>query len=81
MYLGLQDLVDRWVYTRQGVHKLVRLPGFPKPAFAVNRGRVKVWVLAEIEAFESHHPEVISESAKRSKVIGYYLAAQKGTAS
>ena len=28
---GIADLMARWGYTRQGVHKLTKLPDFPAP--------------------------------------------------
>ena len=78
MYLGLADLVARWVYTRQGVHRLMRREGFPAPAFAINRGRTKVWRRADIEAYELAHPELTDEAMKLSKVRGYCIAVGRG---
>lgn len=72
--LGMADIVDRWVYSKQGVHKLARLKSFPSPWAAVNLGRTKLWRLEDIEAFEKLNPVVLSDSQKRQKMIGYYLA-------
>lgn len=77
-YLGLQDLVRRWVYTRQGVHKLMRRADFPPAAFTVNAGKTKVWTAPDIESYEQRHPEVRSESAKARKVAGYARSILKG---
>jgi hypothetical protein len=77
VYLGLADLVARWVYTRQGVHRLVKSKGFPPPAFTINQGRNPAWALADIEAFEQAHPEVLDEEIKRRKVTGYFLTLSK----
>ncbi len=73
-YVGLADLVERWVYSRQGVHGLARSRGFPAPAFTINKGRTKVWRLADIEAYEKTHPEVFSEEAKQRKIRWYARA-------
>jgi hypothetical protein len=77
-YVGVGDLVARWVYSRQGVHKLSRSTSFPAPCFTVNRGRTRIWRLSEIEVFERQHPEVTSEAAKYRKTTGYYRAILKG---
>ncbi len=56
--LGAADLAARWGYTRQGVHQLAARPGFPSPVAAVNGGRVRVWLLADVEALEQGRPEL-----------------------
>lgn len=76
--LGAADLAARWGYTRQGVHQLAARPGFPAPAAAVNGGRVRVWLLADVEAFERGRPELGDHGAKRNKQRGYHLARTKG---
>lgn len=74
MFLGMADLIDRWIYSRQGVHQLTRSAGFPAPAFVINRGRTKGWAEADIVAFEASHPEVLSEGHKQRKMAGYFYA-------
>lgn len=66
-FLGMADLVARWTYSRMGTHNVTRWPDFPAPAFKINQGRVKVWHLVDIEAFEKLHPELVSEHAKGQK--------------
>ena len=78
MYLGFADLVKRWVYTRQGVHLLLRHRDFPAPAFVINQGRTKVWRRDEIEAYEQKHPELLDTEIKRAKGRGYARAIMKG---
>lgn len=78
MYCGIADIVARWVYTRQGVHQMTKQPDFPAPAFTINEGRTKVWLLADIKTFEKAHPEVTDEGAKLAKVAGYRRAISKG---
>lgn len=75
--LGIADLAVRWNYTRQGIHQLAVRPGFPAPAAAVNGGRVRVWLLSDVEAFEQGRPELASIAAKRRKQTGYYLTQVK----
>ena len=76
--LGVADLATRWGYTRQGVHQLAGRPGFPAPVGAVNGGRIRVWLLADVEAFERGRPELGDQVAKRRKQIGFHLARMKG---
>ena len=75
--LGVTDLAARWEYTRQGVHQLAARPGFPAPAAAVNGGRIRVWLLADVEAFEQGRPELGDQAAKQRKQRGYYQAREK----
>mgnify|MGYP001411531939 CR=1 FL=1 len=75
---GIADLMARWGYTRQGVHKLTKLPDFPAPIAVINQGRTKVWRLVDLEPFERDHPELHGEYWKRRKVYGYYAAKEKG---
>lgn len=76
--LGVADLTARWSYTRQGVHQLAARPGFPAPAASVNGGRIRVWLLTDIEAFEQRRPELGDQVAKRRKQRGYHLAQMRG---
>jgi hypothetical protein len=78
-YVSTGDLVTRWKYTRQGIHRLRKSPDFPLPAFYVNNGRLPVWELPAIEAFEKGKPELGDPWAKENKVRGYLLALLKGT--
>lgn len=70
-FVGMADLVDRWTYSRMGVHKVSKWPDFPEPAFVINKGRVRVWRLSDIEAFEKNHPTLTSEHAKAQKEWWY----------
>lgn len=76
--LGIADLAMRWGYTRQGIHQLTARPGFPAPVAVVNGGRIRVWLLADVEAFEEGRPELGDAVAKRRKQTGFYLARTKG---
>lgn len=76
--LGTGDLATRWGYSRQGVHKLAGGADFPAPVAAVNGGRIRVWLLVDIEAYEQGRPELGDQAAKRGKQRGYYLARLKG---
>lgn len=75
--LGIADLAARWSYTRQGVHQLAARRGFPVPAATVNGGRIRVWLLADIEVFEQGRLELSDQTAKRRKQQGYYQAQAK----
>ena len=76
--LGVTDLAVRWGYTRQGVHQLAARPGFPAPVAAMNGGRIRVWLLADVEAFEQGRPELGDQVAKRRKQQGYHQAQARG---
>ena len=62
--LGIADLAARWSYTRQGIHQLTARPGFPTPAAAVNGGRIRVWLLVDIEAFEQERLGLVDRMIK-----------------
>ena len=76
-YVGVKDLIRRWVYTPRGARKVIANRDFPAPEFSINRGKTKVWFLPDVAAFESTHPELTSEAAKDSKVRGYAIANLK----
>lgn len=61
--LGTTDLAIRWGYTRQGVHQLVARRSFPMPAATVNGGRVRLWLLADVETFEQGRFELDDQVA------------------
>ena len=65
--LGKADLLDRWIYTRQGVHKTLSWLGFPDPYVLADRGRLIGWQLSDIEDFEHQHPELVDTEAKADK--------------
>ena len=77
-YLGIGDLIERWIYTPRGTRKLAKSNGFPKPAFSVNAGRVPVWELPQIEVYEAQHLELFDHRRKLRKQRGYALAKRKG---
>jgi hypothetical protein len=69
-YLGTADLAKRWGYTTRGVRNLIQNEiDFPAPAFTVNEGRIRIWTLPTIEAWETVHPETKSADAKRQKTL------------
>ena len=76
-FVGVADLSERWGYTRQGVHVLMKRPDFPPAAFVINQGRTKVWRVADVAEWERDKPELHSEDAKRHKVKGYFLSKLK----
>lgn len=69
-YLGTADLAKRWGYTTRGVRNLIlNETDFPAPVFTVNAGRIRVWTLTAIAAWEARHPEVLDADAKRQKTL------------
>lgn len=57
--LGVADPPARRGYARRGIHRPAARPGFSAPMAAVNGGRIRVWPLADIEAFEQGRPEPV----------------------
>jgi len=86
-HVSMHDLLKRWtrppkgrgVFTRQGVYKALRWPDFPAPAVSDGTGLTKLWHPADIDAFESRHPEFTDELAKRRKIrkAGYAALMRK----
>lgn len=71
-YVSTGDLIARWWnYTRRGVLKVTKRTNFPAPVFAVNQGRVPVWRLSDIEAYEAAHQELVHAWAKERKMRWY----------
>lgn len=77
-FISVPDLCQRWLYTPQGVRKLVRSATFPPSLFTVSCGRVPVWELSQIVAWEDEHPEVYDPGLKVRKQRGYFRAKMKG---
>ncbi|MEO9969789.1 MAG: hypothetical protein ABJG15_08190 [Hyphomonadaceae bacterium] len=65
--LGKKDLLDRWVYTRQGVHNVTKGHDFPAPYLSVNKGQLLAWRESDIEVHESDHPELQDVQLKLAK--------------
>lgn len=78
IYLRLGDLARRWGYSKQGVQKLAKREDFPAPCFTLNHGKIRIWAVREVEAFERERPELLSEDAKLRKVAGFLRAINKG---
>ena len=73
------DLQKRWShYTRRGLYKVRAWADFPTPIESYDRGRVKLWHVNDITAFENAHPELTSNVEKWRKVAGYQRARAKG---
>ena len=73
------ELQRRWShYTRRGLYKVRTWPDFPKPVELHNGGRLPIWHLTDITAFENAHPELTSNVEKWRKVAGYQRARAKG---
>ena len=79
LFFGVADLVERWCYSKQGIHNLANYDkNFPKPHGVINRGRNKFWHIDQIKLYEQAHPEVISQEAKQRKIEWYQRAWSKG---
>lgn len=62
--LGLTDLVQRWGRSREYVRRHLRdADDFPAPAGAINGGRNRFWLEAELAAYEARNPSVRADHA------------------
>jgi hypothetical protein len=77
-YVNFTDILRRTVYSKRGLLKMAARADFPAPAFTVGAGKIRIWHLADIEAFERAHPELKSTVAKMRKVRGFQRARAKG---
>src|SRR5262249_2011456 len=67
--ITLAEILQRWVYTREGIRKLrLRDPEFPEPVVKRPRNRGNGWRLLDIESYEKRRPELLSEQEKHHKV-------------
>jgi hypothetical protein len=64
---AISDLCDRWKYTKAGIHNLVRKEDFPKPVASVCRGRLKLFLEADIEAYEEGKLWLFDENQKQQR--------------
>lgn len=63
--LGLTDIINRWIYTREGVRLLMKYdPEFPAPAGSINGGRNRFWLTSDIALYESTRRWLTDPSAK-----------------
>jgi hypothetical protein len=69
--LSIPDLSRRWIYTREGIRRLVaRDTLFPAPTASVSRGaerRTRLWERHQIEAYERTRPHLTDVDEKRRR--------------
>jgi len=77
--LALSDVVRRWVYTKQGVLKLIRGDeSFPGVVMTVCDGKVRLWLEADILAYERDKPWLLDDGLKRRRqLVGFVLTGQE----
>ena len=67
--LSIPDLSRRWIYTREGIRRLIgRDTLFPKPTASISRGarrRTRLWERQHIEAYERTRPYLTDADEKR----------------
>lgn len=68
---SIGDLAERWKVSRQRVQALERHPDFPDPLAIVARGRMKIYMVEEADAFRHRHAE---RNARRGKIAGRPIA-------
>lgn len=72
-FLARADLATRWEMTRQGVHQRAESdPNFPKPYDVIQNGRLPIYLLSEIEAYEGNHPELLNPDFRYRKILWNY---------
>ena len=65
--LSIADLCDRWLYSKAGIHKLVKTEKFPKPFAIVSRGKVRIFKEEDIEVYEKDKPWLFNQDMKRRR--------------
>jgi hypothetical protein len=65
--LSITDLCDRWIYTKAGIHKLVRKEDFPKPFGLVSRKKVKIFKEEDIKIYEHNKPWLFNQELKKQR--------------
>ncbi|MGO4574119.1 hypothetical protein [Microvirga sp. 2TAF3] len=71
--------MDRWVYTPQGVRKLIRLDkNFPQPVTEINKGKTPVWLISDIEDYERKRPWLWDDEAKRRRIVHAFMRSMGG---
>ena len=65
--LSITDLCDRWIYTKSGIHKLVRAEDFPKPFSMVSRGKIRVFKEEDIEIYEYNKKWLFNQELKKQR--------------
>jgi hypothetical protein len=69
--LSIPELSRRWIYTREGIRRLVtRDTLFPPPAALIRRGgigRTRLWELHDIEAYERTRLHLTDPDEKRQR--------------
>jgi hypothetical protein len=66
-FLSFSDLQTRWGYTRAGIHNLAKKPNFPLPFAIVSNGKIKIFQVADIEAYEQGKPWLFDENQKQQR--------------
>jgi hypothetical protein len=65
--LSITDLCDRWIYTKAGIHKLVRTEDFPHPVGLVSRGKVRIFKEEDIKIYEHNKPWLFNQELKKQR--------------
>lgn len=65
--LGKVDLLERWTYTRQGVHKVLTKKDFPEPWVSADFGRTVAWRICDIEKYEKANSGLLDPVLKRKQ--------------
>ena len=82
--LSIPDLSRRWIYTREGIRRLIgRDTLFPAPIATISRGaerRTRLWERRHIEAYERtrHYLTDLDEKRRRQKRHLGAIARQGG---
>ncbi len=82
--LSIPDLSRRWIYTREGIRRLVARDSlFPAPTATISRGmrrRTRLWELHDIEVYERTrlHLTGADEQRRRQKPHLGNIARQGG---
>lgn len=76
--LSIADLCERWVYSKAGIHKLIKTDQFPKPCAIVSKGKVRIFKEEDIKVYERNKPWLFNQEIKlRRQHLFYALSEMK----
>jgi predicted DNA-binding transcriptional regulator AlpA len=62
--LSIADLCERWIYSKAGIHNLIRSNKFPEPCAIVSKGKVRIFKEEDIQAYEKDKPWLFNQEMK-----------------
>ena len=74
--LSIADLCARWVYSKAGIHNLVRTDQFPEPCAIVSKGKVRIFQEEDIEVYEKDKPWLFNQEMKMRRQNSFFILSK-----